>query len=115
MVRVLSGDLRPGCVRPDIPPLSACLPAPPTDGEGRENNDKEKREKKTPGAVQTSQLIPQQTIGCERLSVTVGPSKAEHHLLRACCDENKGRRGRRGMGAKGGRGVCVCVCVCVCV
>lgn len=30
------------------------------------------------------------------------PSKAEHHLLRACCDENKGRRGRRGMGRRGG-------------
>lgn len=29
------------------------------------------------------------------------PSKAEHHLLRACCDENKGRRGRRGMGRAG--------------
>ncbi|TNN59623.1 hypothetical protein EYF80_030195 [Liparis tanakae] len=64
---------------------------------------KRRERKKTPGAVQTSQLIPQQAIGCERLSVTVGPSKAEHHLLRACCDENKGRRGRRGMGAKGGR------------
>lgn len=29
------------------------------------------------------------------------PSKAEHHLLRACCDENKDRRGRRGMGRRG--------------
>lgn len=37
--------------------------------------------------------------------------EAEHHLLRACCDENKGRRGRRGtrrgevvwLGTEGGR------------
>lgn len=40
------------------------------------------------------------------------PSKAKHHLLRACCDENKGRRGRRGGGAWGewgwgGGGGCV--------
>lgn len=32
------------------------------------------------------------------------PSKAEHHLLRACCDENKDRRGWRGRGRRGGDG-----------
>lgn len=31
------------------------------------------------------------------------PSKAEHHLLQAC-DENKGKRGRRGDGGTGRRG-----------
>lgn len=30
------------------------------------------------------------------------PCKAEHHLLQACCDENKGRRGRRALGEGGG-------------
>lgn len=48
---------------------------------------------KTPGAVRASQLIPRQAIGGERTSVT---EKQSTICSGACCDENKGRRGRRG-------------------
>lgn len=57
----------------------------------------------TPGAVQTSQLIHQQAIGAQRLSVTVGRAKqSTAPSAPACCAENKGGGGRRGMGLKGG-------------
>ena len=52
-----------------------------------------------PGAVQTSQLIPTQAIGCELVPVI--PAQAEHHLFGVCWDANKGRRSGSAVGERG--------------
>ncbi|KAF3689471.1 hypothetical protein EXN66_Car005143 [Channa argus] len=99
---VLSAERSPTCCEPppigssprcsSALPLPSPPPAPPTDGE--------EKLIKTPGAVQTSQLIPLQAIGCERLSVTVGQAKQSTIcsglvVMRTKAGEGGGAKGRR--------------------
>lgn len=92
--REISNLLQPSTDRFVAPIFLRCAAAPP---------GWRKQMIQTPGAVQTSQLIHQQAIGAQRLSVTVGRAKqSTAPSAPACCAENKGGGGRRGMGLKGG-------------
>ena len=85
---------RPLC-RPDIPPLCRCLPACLLLLRMERKNDKNTWRCPDQSADSPAGYWLRGAVRHCR------PSKAEHHLLRACCDENKDRRGRRGMGRRG--------------
>lgn len=59
---------------------------------------------KTPGAVHTSQLIPRQAIGCERLSVTVGQGKQSTICSGLVVGRTKAGEGGGAWGEGGGFG-----------